>query len=99
MVLSQVIQMGLQIRSCKQTALKFRLKFLTYFITILPDFRFLLIVLYDGGNIDKEQWLRFPTKPNEAKLNIMRRRLILDNLDPIIYYIIPVMCHNLSVLY
>ena len=26
---------------------------------------------YDGGNIDKEQWLRFPPKPNEAKLNIM----------------------------
>ena len=26
---------------------------------------------YNGGNIDKEQWLRFPPKPNEAKLNIM----------------------------
>ena len=57
----------------------------------------------DGGNIDKEQWLRFPPKPNEAKLNIMRRRLSLDpniqHLDPIIYYIIPVMCHNKPVLY
>ena len=21
---------------------------------------------YDGGNIDKDQWLRFPPKPNEA---------------------------------
>ena len=29
----------------------------------------------DGGNIDKEQWQRFPPKPNEPKLKIMRRRL------------------------
>ena len=47
---------------------------------------------YDGGNIDKEQWLRFPPKPNEAKLNIMEKRLILDpniqHLDPIIPYLI-----------
>ena len=58
---------------------------------------------YDGGNINKEQWLRFPPKPNEAKLNTMRRRLSLDpniqHLDPIIHYIIPVMFHNKSVLY
>ena len=33
---------------------------------------------YDGGNIDKEQWLRFLAKPNEAELIIMRRRLSLD---------------------
>ena len=26
---------------------------------------------YDGGNIYKEQWLRFPPKPNKSKLNIM----------------------------
>ena len=26
---------------------------------------------YDGGNIDKEQCLRFLPKPNEAKLNII----------------------------
>ena len=45
---------------------------------------------YDGGNIDKEQWLKFPPKPNEAKLNY-GRRLILDpniqHLDPIIHCI------------
>ena len=28
---------------------------------------------YDGGNIGKEHWLRFPPKPNEAKLIILRR--------------------------
>ena len=57
-------------------------------IEILDSFKFVLsfgfgyklyIVFiwsqYDGGNIDKEQWLRFPPKTNEAKLNIMRRRL------------------------
>ena len=62
-----------------------------------------MLLVYDGGNIDKEQWLKFPPKPNEAKLNIMRRRLNLDpyiqHLDPIIHYIILVMCHNKSVLY
>ena len=49
---------------------------------------------YDGGNIDKEQRLRLPQKPNEAKLNIakmniMRSRLSLDpnnqHLDLIIH--------------
>ena len=41
---------------------------------------------YDGGNINKEQWLRFLPKPKKAKVNIMRRRLSQDlniqHLDP-----------------
>ena len=44
-----------------------------------------------------------PPKPNEAKLNIIRRRLSMDpniqHLDPIIHCIIPVMCPNKAVLY
>ena len=38
---------------------------------------------YDGGNVDKDQWLRFPPKLNEAMLNIIWRRI---SLDPNIQY-------------
>ena len=60
------------------------------------------LVSNDGGNINREQWLRLHPKPIEAKLNIVRRKLSLDpniqRLDPIIHYILPVMCHNKPVL-
>ena len=43
------------------------------------------------GMLTKEQWLRFPPKPNDAKLNEYGRRLHLNltaNADPISDYII-----------
>ena len=54
------------------------------------------------GMLTKEQWLRFPPKPNDAKLNEYGRRLHLiltANADPISDYITSVIVPYYSVVY
>ena len=54
------------------------------------------------GILKKEQWLRFPPKPNDAKLNDYGRRLhivITANADPMIDYITSVIVPYSLVVY
>ena len=65
-LLNETIQLTL-----KQLLLIFGNEKIINFGEEIRNFIVFVFSQYDGGNIDKEQWLRFLPKPNEAKLNIM----------------------------
>ena len=57
---------------------------------------------HDGGNVDKKPWLRFPPKPNDAKLYEYGKRLHLiltANADPMSDFITSVIVPYYSVVY